>query len=252
MADELDRESLLADHSPDAIVERIARQPAASYLRDFVYGAIDGAVTTFAVIAGVVGAGLPSSVIIILGFANLLADGFSMAVSNYLGTKADHQLLGHARRTEERHIELYPQGEVDEIREIFRQKGFEGSLLDQIADVITSNRRLWVDTMLTDEWGLPLSGPTPWRAGLATFAAFVIVGFVPLLPFVVLFSTSVTPGRMFVLSSIMTAGAFFLVGAAKSRFVNEHWIRSGLETLAMGGGAATLAYLVGLLLSDLS
>lgn len=245
------RDRLLAEHTPAAIAERISQQPSASYVRDFVYGAIDGAVTTFAVIAGVVGAGLPNSVIIILGLANVIADGFSMAVSNYLATKADRQLLGQARRTEEHHIELNPQGEIDEVREIFRQKGFDGHLLDQIAEVITGNRRLWVDTMLKDEWGLPLIGPTPWKAGLVTFVAFVVVGFIPLLPFVVLFSTTVAASRMFVLSAIMTAAAFFVVGAAKSRFVNEHWVRSGLETLAMGGGAASLAYLVGVLFADL-
>lgn len=242
---------LPAEHTPMAIAERLARYPSASYLRDIVYGAIDGAVTTFAVIAGVVGAGLPNGVIIVLGLANLLADGFSMAVGNYLGTKADRQLLGQARHTEERHIDLYPQGEIDEIREIFRQKGFDGELLDRIAQVITGNRRLWVDTMLKDEWGLALSGPTPWKAGLATFVAFVVIGFVPLIPFVLLLSTTVPAARMFLLSSVMTAAAFFVVGATKSRFVNEHWLRSGLETLAVGGGAALLAYLVGVLLAGL-
>ena len=83
--------SLESEHSTDAIRRRLAQAPAVSYLRDFVYGAIDGAVTTFAVVAGARGANLGDSVVVILGVANLLADGFSMAVSNYLGTRAERE-----------------------------------------------------------------------------------------------------------------------------------------------------------------
>lgn len=243
---------LLAEHSPAAIAARIAAQPTQSYLRDFVYGAIDGAVTTFAVVAGVIGAELSSSVIIILGLANLFADGFSMAVSNYLGTRADEQLLQRARSIEEKHIALHPHGEQDEIREIFRQKGFAGDLLERIVEVVTSNRRLWVDTMLQDEYGLSLNAPSARKAALATFAAFVVVGFIPLIPFVLLYSFDVPVPRLFFVSSAMTGVAFFSVGALKSRFVDEHWLRAGAETLGVGGGAALLAYLVGILLRGIA
>lgn len=239
---------LLADHSPSAIAARIAAQPDQSYLRDFVYGAIDGSITTFAVVAGVIGADLSQGIIIILGLANLIADGFSMAVGNYLGTRADEQLLERARSIEERHIAVHPGGEKDEIREIFRQKGFEGELLERIVAVVTSNRRLWIDTMLQDEYGLSLTSRSARKAALATFVAFVLVGFVPLMPFVVLYFTTIPAERLFLMSVAMTGVAFFGVGALKSRFVDEHWFRAGIETLGVGGGAALLAYLVGILL----
>lgn len=234
-------------HTPAAIAERIARRPDQSYLRDFVYGAIDGTVTTFAVVAGVVGADLSSSVIIVLGAANLVADGFSMAVSNYLGTKSQQEELHRARTTEEHHIDVIPDGEAGEIREIFRQKGFDGDLLERIVQVVTSNRQLWVETMLTDEWGLTLTTPVPWRAGLMTFLAFVAAGSLPLLPFIVLASADGSRGP-FAWSIAFAGVAFFGIGAIKSWFVGHTWWRAGLETLTLGGGAALLAYATGALL----
>ena len=243
---------LQAEHTPEAVAARIAAETPHVYLRDFVYGAIDGCVTTFAVVAGAMGAGLSSGIVLILGFANLIADGFSMAVSNYLGTKADRQLLQRARRIEEDHVEEIPEGEIEEIREIFRQKGFEGDLLERVVTVITGDRRLWVDTMLREEWGLALAGPSPLKAAVSTFAAFNIVGLIPLLPFVLFYFINVSPETAFAVSCIITAAAFFGVGAMKARYVAESWWRAGGETLAMGGGAALLAYVVGVLLSGLA
>ena len=116
-----------------------------------------------------------------LPVVNLLADGFSMAVSNYLGTKADRQLVDKARKIEEHHINVIPEGEKLEIREIFRQKGFEGELLDQIVESVCENRKLWVDTMIQDEWGLSLSGSSPFKAASVTFIAFCIAGAVAII-----------------------------------------------------------------------
>ena len=128
---------LEAEHTPTAIAERLQASTAHSYLRDFVFGAIDGTVTTFAVVAGTAGAGLPRGVAIILGIANLAADGFSMAVGNYLSTKVERQLIDKARRHEERHIAEVPEGEREEVRQIFAAKGFSGGVLEEIVRVIT-------------------------------------------------------------------------------------------------------------------
>ncbi len=243
-----DLDGLRADHTPQAVAERINLDPPQSYLRDFVYGAIDGCVTTFAVVSGVIGAELATNIVLILGLANLLADGFSMAVSNYLGTKAEQQAIQRARRIEESHVEQIPDGEIEEIRQIFRQKGFEGRLLERAVEVITGDRKLWVETMLREEWGLSLTPISAVRSGLATFAAFVIVGFVPLFPFTIASLVGFNDRTAFTLSVVFTAVTFFGVGVLKAKYVAESWFRAGFETLLMGGGAAILAYLVGLAL----
>ena len=241
---------LRAEHTAQAIQIRLNTATQHSYLRDFVYGGIDGAVTTFAVVSGVAGAGLSSGIVIVLGLANLVGDGFSMAASNYLGSRADLQLLQQARRTEERHIEKYPDGEREEIRQLLAAKGFTGNLLDEAVRTITADKKLWVDTMLQDELGLSLNRPNPLRAALVTFLAFVVIGFLPLIAFLADYILSPGQLRPFLTSTVLTGIAFFSVGAAKSHFVDDGWYKSGLETLLVGGIAAALAFAVGMLLRD--
>ena len=123
-------------------------------LEDFVYGATDGAVTTFAVVAGVIGASLSPSIVLILGFANLFADGLSMAVGNYLAAKTRLEYIEKARRREEWEIDNIVEQEKQEIREIYTKKGFKEELLEEIVRIITSRRKVWVDTMMKEELGL--------------------------------------------------------------------------------------------------
>lgn len=234
-------------HSKNAINQRLSKSTRHSYLKDFVYGSIDGAVTTFAVVTGVAGAGLSSKIVIILGIANLIGDGFSMAVSNFLGTKADLQLRDKARAIEEKHITLYPEGETEEIRQIFARKGFEGEDLERVVNVITSDKDRWVNTMLTEELGFSLNHFSPMRAALATFVAFGLIGFIPLIAFLI----EPYIVKPFLISSFLTGIAFFGVGALKSKFVDQNWIISGLETLLLGSTAALLSYLTGYLLKDI-
>ena len=242
--------SLEAEHTPRAVRARLNRPPVPSYLRDFVYGAIDGAITTFAVVAGVAGADLGATVVIILGAANLVADGFSMAVSNFLGSRAERQQRERARRDEQRQIRLAPDGEREEIRQIFAAKGFEGAELERVVAVITSDAELWTDTMMRDELGYGTAERDERRAALTTFVAFVTVGFLPLSVFVY---DLVAPGEVedaFTWSAVMTAVAFAAVGGMKSRFVDQSWWRSALETVLLGGMAAALAYATGAVLQS--
>jgi VIT1/CCC1 family predicted Fe2+/Mn2+ transporter len=247
-----DLASLEAAHTPLAVRRRLRDKPSPSYLQDFIYGAIDGAVTTFAVVAGVEGASLDEEILIILGVANLVADGFSMAVSNFLGSRAERQRRDRARRQEELQIRTVPEGEREEIRQIFAAKGFEGRDLERVVEVITSDPELWTETMMSEELGFAATAPNEYRAAAATLVAFVTVGFLPLLVFVYDLAAPGEVENAFRLSALMTGVAFFVVGALKSRFVDQSWWRSALETLAVGGVAAALAYAVGSLLQGVA
>jgi VIT1/CCC1 family predicted Fe2+/Mn2+ transporter len=246
-----ERERLIAHHAPARIARRLAEGPDKNYLRDFIYGAIDGSITTFAIVAGVAGAGLSATVVVVLGLANLLADGFSMAVGNYLGVRAENQLRDKTRRQELHEIALHPEGEREEVRQIFAAKGFAGDALATIVDTITSDERLWVDTMLQDEHGLTLDAANPLTAAAVTFVAFLGLGVMPLLPFLI---NAVSPGvvpHIYLSSCVLTAMSFMLVGAAKGAQVGgSRWV-AALETLLMGGAAALLAYGIGYALNGL-
>jgi len=233
------------EHTIEAIGTRLDAGPRHNYLRDWIYGGIDGSVTTFAVVTGVVGAQLSPMIIVILGFANLLADGFSMAASNFVGTKAEHDDIQRLEAIEYRHIELAPEGEREEVRQIFARKGFAGVDLDRVVELITSDRDRWVQTMLADEYGLPHSARSPWIAAASTFSAFVVCGLVPLLPYLFKTDWPMVP------SVVATGIVFFVIGSVKSRWSTASWWRSGLSTLMVGAAAAGLSYAVGVALGGL-
>ncbi|MGR3636241.1 MAG: VIT1/CCC1 transporter family protein [Shimia sp.] len=226
-------------HSQEEVARRIGNPPGRGLLRDIVYGGIDGSVTTFAIVAGVAGAGLSPFIIVALGIANVLADGFSMAAGNFLGTKAELDDAKRLREVERHHLETFPEGERLEIREILRLKGMDGEVLEAATDAIAANEEAAVQLMLEGEYGLAGVDPHPQRAAMATFVAFLVAGMVPLLPFI--FGVP----DAFRWSAIMTGVTFFAIGTMKAKWSLEPWWKSGLETLAIGGVAAGIAYGVG-------
>ncbi len=172
------------------------KREVGKYLPEFVYGAIDGVITTFAIVSGALGASLSSSIILILGFANLFGDGFSMAVSNYLATESEEEL--HLRH---KHKYMYHIFEKD-----------------------------------------------PKKTAIATFVSFVIVGFIPLISFVLALISPFFDSNKFLYSAVFTALAFVIIGSVKGKMVRKGEIKSALETLIIGGIAAFIAFVVGYLL----
>jgi VIT1/CCC1 family predicted Fe2+/Mn2+ transporter len=230
-------------HDRDSVAARLAQGPKASYLPDAVYGAIDGTVTTFAVVSGVLGAELSPRVVLILGAANLLADGFSMAAGNFTATKSAADQAEKLRQQELRHIQLDRAGETTEVREIFRAKGFTGEALDTLTRLITSRRDVWVDLMLAEEYGISAASRSALRAAAVTFAAFVIAGLVPLAPFLLGLPNAA------VIAITLTALVFAAIGSLRSRWSARSWWACGFETLAIGISAALVAYGVGALIA---
>jgi VIT1/CCC1 family predicted Fe2+/Mn2+ transporter len=234
------------DHSPESIARRFAGGARPNYLRDFVYGGVDGAVTTFAVVAGTIGADLAPTIVLILGAANLAADGFSMAASNFLGTRAERDDHERIARVEAKHIAVDPEGEREEVRQIYAAKGFSGDDLENTVRIITSDRQRWIDTMLVEEYGLPAALRSEWMAAASTFVAFVICGFVPMVPFLL------GSDGQFGVSAVLTGLVFFGIGSAKSRWSTASWWSSGLATFAIGSVAAILAYVAGAIVKEIA
>ncbi len=240
-----DAHTLLQQHHPKAIQKRLSQPPKSQHISDAVLGGIDGCVTTFAVVSGTLGAGFPKSVALVLGVANLLADGFSMAISNYEAVKAHGEFVDSVVQIEEEHIDKVPAGEREEIRQIFRQKGFSGKVLEQITSTITQDRQLWVQTMLAEEYGIQNISLNPWRSAMTTFTSFFVVGLVPLIPFLL---PQLAIKNQFILSACLACLMFFLIGMMKSLVFSKPVFLSGLRTLLTGGSAATIAFIAGYIL----
>jgi len=221
------------------------------YLGEFVYGGIDGSITTFAVVAGVSGAGLDSSIVIILGFANLFADGFSMSIGAYLAAKSEQDNYEKHKRIEYWEVENMRDTEIKEVQDIFRKKGFEGELLNQAVDVITADKDRWVETMMKHELEMIPSGKNPFVVGGMTFFSFLTVGFIPLMVYVLDFTFGIGGENNFQNASILTFFAFVIIGFLKS-YVNETSRMKGIaETVLLGLLAAGIAYWVGDFLGQL-
>jgi VIT1/CCC1 family predicted Fe2+/Mn2+ transporter len=214
------------------------------YLGEFVYGGIDGSVTTFAVVAGAVGASLDSAIIIILGFANLLADGFAMSVGAYLSTKSERDNYHKHKDIEYWEVDNLPEIEREEIRVIFRDKGFEGALLAQVVEVITADKDRWVDVMMKEELGMMKETKSPFAMGAMTYFSFIFVGLIPLLVYVWDY-VGHFPGDLFTWSCVLTGLAFLIIGWLKSYVTQTSRLKGILETLALGFIAAAVAYFVG-------
>ena len=241
-------------HTPDAIKQASEdhKTESGAYIGEAVYGALDGIVTTFAVVAGVAGAKLSAGVVLILGFANLIGDGLSMGVGSYLSTKSKREYQQSEKERECWEIENYPEGEIHEIREIYRRKGFQGDDLDRAVKIITSDKEIWVTTMMNEELGIIEEDGHPFFNGLSTFVSFIIAGIIPLLFFILALAIPSLAQYSFLMSVVLTALTLFVVGSLRVLVTRSKWWRSGLEMLIVGGIAASGAYLVGYLLQGLA
>ncbi len=226
-------------HSEAAWIRRFE-----TYLPEIVYGSIDGIVTTFAVVAGSAGADLSISIVLILGLANLFADGLSMSIGSYLSRKSEQDNYNKHLQIEQWEIENIPESERQEIEEIFRNKGFKGHELEMVVNRITSNKNVWLDTMMKDELGLTLEKKSPVKSGLATLAAFIIAGAIPLIAYVMTYTGKLNIDP-FILSAAATSLTFIFIGYIKTYVTKISLLRSIGETLVLGTAAASVAYLLG-------
>lgn len=227
--------------------EAIHRVEKGKYIGEIVYGANDGIITTFAVVSGAAGAMLSSGVIIILGLANLIADGISMGMSNYLALKSRQDFERGERATEEMEVEKFPEREREEVRAVFRKWGMDSRQAHEATEVIARDKKRWIDFMMIEELGIIEENVNNiGKRGLITSFSFFIAGALPLVPYIF----GVSAVYQFPVSIIATAIALFLVGAARTYVTKIHWLKSGLQMLAVGGLASIAAYAVGAIIKS--
>ena len=220
------------------------------YLGEFVYGGIDGSVTTFAVVAGATGANLDSAIVLILGFANLLADGLSMSIGAYLSTRSEQQNFDKHKAVEYMELETMPDVEREEVRQIYREKGFEGELLEQVVDVICADKDRWVDTMMMEELGMMKERRSAFKIGAMTYMSFILIGFIPLLVYVWDYVVG-SVAQKFLIACVLTGIAFIVIGWLKATVTHTSRFKGVGETVLLGLFAAVVAYYVGFYLEML-
>ncbi len=237
-------------HSPQRIIQATEEHGGAGsqYLGETVYGGLDGIITTFAVVSGVAGAQLGTPIILILGLANLFADGFSMATGAYLSAKSEQEYYRREWQREMWEVEHFPEGERAELHEVYRRRGYTEDEARQLVEIQSREPRRWVKAMMVDELGMMADERNPLLNGSATFVSFIVAGSVPLLIYLLGLLISIPSGASFPISLALSGLALFGLGAAKVFVTKLSPWRSGMEMLLVGGLAAGVAYTVGALL----
>ncbi len=221
------------------------------YIKELVYGGIDGIVTTFAVVAGFSGASLgsqstvvPVISVLLFGIANLFADGLSMGLGNYLALRTEKSVYRKEKAKEEYEVVHSKEAEMAETKFLLMEKGFTDEQAQTLTEIYSQNPTYWVEFMMNYELEMPNpEGTNPMVNGMITFVSFCLFGAVPLLPY--LFKTEIYD--TFYLSCIATLIALGVLGYLRSRVTGRSMIKSILETVLIGSVAAFVAYFVGTL-----
>lgn len=214
------------------------------YLSEFVYGGIDGIVTTFAVVSAVAGAGYEAGVMLVLGFANLISDGISMGFSSYLAEKAEVDQYNKRRNAVVFGLEKSISKSKTIIKKHLRKYGFKGQNLEKGAQLVAESKNN-ADFIMKEEHGLPDAPESPTITGLMTFIAFLIFGLVPLLPYLIDYAFDLEWSNLFMISSISASIAFASIGLMKSKITDSPLISSIIESLMLGLIASGASYFIG-------
>jgi len=212
-----------------------------SAMRDFVFGFGDGVNTSLGIAAGVGGADVSSDIIVLAALVAMFTGAKAMAVQNYLAVKSQRELLNSEIKREIWEIENKPEDERQEIEDIYKAKGFSGKELEMIVNKITSDKKVWLDTMLNEELNLNLEiAGHPLKSALRMFGSFLVGGILPIIPF--FFADGYTPLFIAIGLSLTTS---FIVGAVKSKMAQTSIIKGGIEMAGLGTGIALIGFGIG-------
>lgn len=215
-------------------------------IRQVTFGMNDGVVSIFALLAGVAGAGQDTRTILITLFAASIAGALSMAAGEFISGKSECDYFNHEVEQESLEIELCPEIEKEELRRIYKKRGFEGKLLEDIVNHISQNKKQWIREMVIDELGTTdLEHDHDLKEPLIIFVAFLIGASFPTLPYILMFNSSIDGDLLFKISTGITIGGLFIAGAMKHFVTGVNWLKSGLEMLTVGLFAFGISYIIG-------
>jgi VIT1/CCC1 family predicted Fe2+/Mn2+ transporter len=217
-----------------------------NYIRDLVFGFGDGVNTSLGIVAGVGGAIISADVVILAALIGMFTGAKAMAVQNYLAVKSQREILESEIKREEYEIENMPDRERQEIEDIYREKGFEGKDLDMVVNKITSDKGVWLKTMLTEELGLNLDIlGNPLKGALVMFGSFLLGGILPIIPYFAVKAGAMSSLTAIVIAIAISVASSFVVGAIKGRIAKKSWIKGGIEMAGLGTGIALVGYGIG-------
>jgi VIT1/CCC1 family predicted Fe2+/Mn2+ transporter len=215
-------------------------------VRDIVIGMSDGLTVPFALAAGLTGAIAATGIIVTAGLAEISAGAIAMGLGGYLAAKSDAEHYASEMRREHREVQEIPHEEQEEVARVFRSYGLGPDEISPIIRALTAHPQSWVDFMMRYELGL--EKPDPRRAlhsALTIALSYVAGGLIPLFPYMLLHvaRTALT------MSVVVTVVALFVFGYVKGRFTGARPFKSGIQTVLIGGLAASAAFGLARLLS---
>jgi len=209
-------------------------------LRDLILGGQDGLVNMLGIVLGVVAANGTTNVLIAAGLAAAITESISMGAVAYTSFGSDRDFYLATRRREIEEIQTEPEVEREEVRRIYATKGFEGRLLDEVVETITSNRDAWVDTMMDEELHLqPVEKKSLFKSAIVVTLATLVGHMIPIVPFMIFDRVTAV-----ILAVALSAVALFSVGVYSAKTLIGDWRKSGIQMVAIGLGAAALGFLI--------
>ncbi len=215
-------------------------------VRDMIFGANDGLVSTLAFVAGVVGAITNPSIVLLSGVAELFAGTISMAVGSYQSSKSELEVLEREGQRKKVKKGKTPEEEREELIKFYESEGFKRGDAEAIVDRVIKEKELPLQATTIEQLGLaPEELGKPVKAGVLCGVSFGLAALVPILPF----ALPIGIWDAMIASVIGTVATLFGVGAMKTIFSRRNWVRSGLEMMGIGASAAAITYLIGTLFS---
>mmetsp|Transcript_3722 Transcript_3722/g.7241 ORF Transcript_3722/g.7241 Transcript_3722/m.7241 type:complete len:290 (+) Transcript_3722:128-997(+) len=228
-----------------------AHQEEGGMLKPMIFGGLDGILTSFAIVSGAAGGNLSTQVILVLGFSNIFADALSMGVGEFLSSKAENEWILSERKREAWEMENYPEGEIEEMVDIYVERGMERSDAEKVIETMSKYEDFFVDVMMAEELQLQVPDEDheieAMKEGVVMFCSFAIFGAFPLLGYAIIPASFPELGEemLFTAACVITGIVLFAMGCVKSLFSTHKWYLCGAETLLLGGACATVAFTIG-------